>query len=327
MKLQTELPLKPENEQIDYTSKVLLLGSCFTENIGGKLDYFKFQNLQNPFGIVFHPLAIEKLVQRAVNQIKFTETDVFERDGQWFSFEAHSSVTSSTKEGLVVLLNHRLEEFSDCLSEASHLIFTYGTAWVYRHVSKDTVVANCHKIPQKEFAKELLSVSEISASLERTTSLIYGINNVASIITTVSPVRHLKDGFVENTLSKSHLIAGIHEFQNKQPPTLNSPAGQLDLPSYYFPSYELMMDELREYRFYAEDMLHPNAIAVEYIWEKFRLVWIAAETEPLQKEIDTIQRGLQHRAFNAGSDAHLKFQKNLQEKIERIQQQLPFVKF
>lgn len=320
MKLQTNIPLSPETNQIDYTSKVLLLGSCFTEHIGRKLDYFKFQNLQNTFGIVFHPLAIENLVKRAVNNEMFTETDVFEREGQWFSFEAHSSVTATSSEQLVVLLNSKLEEFLSYLSEASHIIFTFGTAWVYRHLTSDKIVANCHKIPQKNFAKELLSVQDISASLERIDSFISEINPSAKIITTVSPVRHIKDGFVENTQSKAHLIAGIYEF-NQQPATNNHQ------PLYYFPSYELMMDELRDYRFYAEDLLHPNATAVHYIWEKFKLVWIASETEQLQKEIDTIQKGLQHRAFNPQSDGHLKFQLDLQQRIEKVKKQLPFLNF
>ncbi len=320
MKLQTTIPLTPEKNQIDYTSKVLLLGSCFTENIGGKLDYFKFQNLQNPFGIVFHPLALQNLVKRAVTKLQFTDADVFERDGQWFSFEAHSSITAATKSDMVMLLNELLEQFSSYLTKASHIIFTYGTAWVYRYIASDTVVANCHKIPQKEFKKELLSVQEISASLERTVSMISEVNTSVKIITTVSPVRHLKDGFVENTQSKSHLISGIHQFKNQLVTISN-------LQTYYFPSYELMMDELRDYRFYGEDMVHPNATAVHYIWEKFKLVWIANKTEQLQKEVDTIQKGLQHRAFNPNSDGHLKFQQDLQQKIEKVKKALPFVNF
>tara|TARA_R100000935_G_scaffold58911_1_gene99572 strand:+ start:2830 stop:3792 length:963 start_codon:yes stop_codon:yes gene_type:complete len=320
MKLQTTIPLTPEKNQIDYTSKVLLLGSCFTENIGGKLDYFKFQNLQNPFGIVFHPLALQNLVKRAVTKLQFTDADVFERDGQWFSFEAHSSITAATKSDMVMLLNELLEQFSSYLTKASHIIFTYGTAWVYRYIASDTVVANCHKIPQKEFKKELLSTEEVSASFKKTVSMISEINPLAVIITTISPVRHSKDGFIENTRSKAHLISGIHHFHNQKSTIKN-------LQSCYFPSYELMMDELRDYRFYGKDMLHPNTTAVHYIWEKFKLVWIANKTEQLQREIDSIQRGLLHRAFNPESDAHLKFQQNLQQKIEKVKKELPFVNF
>ncbi|WP_432411705.1 GSCFA domain-containing protein [Rasiella sp. SM2506] len=320
MKLQTIIPLSPEKNQIDYTSKVLLLGSCFTENIGGKLDYFKFQNLQNPFGIVFHPLAIQNLVQRAVTNEKFTEADVFERDGQWFSFETHSSVTATSKKDLVVVLNAKLKEFSAYLSEASHIIFTFGTAWVYRHIASDAVVANCHKVPQQNFEKELLSVAKISASIEKTVLLISEINPSAISLITVSPVRHIKDGFIENGRSKAHLIAGIHQFIHPQSKIHHQ-------KSYYFPSYELMMDELRDYRFYAEDMLHPNATAIQYIWEKFKLVWIASETEPLQKEIDTIQRGLQHRAFDPKSASYKKFRTDLDNKIRSLEKKLPTIIF
>ncbi|RDK89233.1 GSCFA domain-containing protein [Marinirhabdus gelatinilytica] len=320
MKLQTTIPLTPETHQIDYKSKVLLLGSCFTENIGGKLDYFKFQNMQNPFGIVFHPLAIEKVVERAVKNISFTAHDVFERDGQWFSFEAHSSVTALSQEDLVVLLNKRLEEFSKYLSEASHVVITFGTAWVYKHNALNRVVANCHKVPQKNFSKELLSVGSISESLKNTASLILGTNPSASIIHTVSPVRHLKDGFVENSTSKAHLLAGIHKYNTLQFTTSHQ-------SSSYFPSYEIMMDELRDYRFYTEDMLHPTPTAVHYIWKRFKQVWIASETESVQKEIDTIQKGLLHRPFNPESEQHLKFQQDLQQKIEKLKQELPHLSF
>lgn len=320
MKLQTNIAFSPEKNQLDYTSKVLLLGSCFTENIGRKLEYFKFQNFQNPFGIVFHPLALENLVRRAVKNINYTEADVFERDGHWFSFEVHSSVTEITREALIAVLNDTLKEFSAYLSEASHCIFTFGTAWVYRHIASDLVVANCHKVPQKEFLKEILSVQEISASIEKIHRLISEVNRSTQIILTVSPVRHTKDGFVKNTQSKAHLISGIHEFNHQK-------SSIITFQSSYFPSYELMMDELRDYRFYGEDMLHPNDTAICYIWEKFKLVWIAEGTEQLQNEVDAIQRGLQHRAFNPASNEYLKFQKNLEYKIEKLQRQFPFINF
>lgn len=318
MKLQTTLPLSPQEDQIEYSSKILLLGSCFTENIGGKLDYFKFQNLQNPFGIVFHPLAIENLIARAVNRTDFTEKDIFERDGQWFSFEAHSSVTATSKRALLHLLNDRLKQVSSYLSEASHIILTFGTAWVYRHIASDSIVANCHKVPQKSFSKEILSVADISASVERTVALINKINQKVQLIFTVSPVRHTKDGFVENTQSKAHLIAAIHER------LIVSPRAQ-SRGLFYFPSFELMMDELRDYRFYNDDMVHPSTTAVQYIWEKFKHVWVSSETETLQKDIDVIQKGLQHRPFQPDSVSHLKFQQDLQQKIEKIKQQLSYV--
>ena len=315
MDLQTQIPLVPERNQIDYTSKVLLLGSCFAEHIGNKLAYGKFQQLQNPFGIVFHPLAIESLLTRAINDRKFTEADVVKNNERWFCFDAHSSFAATTQEALLQRLNESLAMLSAYIQEASHIILTLGTAWVYRHIAQDAIVANCHKVKQKEFLKELLSVAEVSASLERITVLLQETNKQAQLIFTVSPVRHLKDGFVENNRSKAHLISGVHDAIEKTKRT------------FYFPAYELLIDELRDYRFYTEDMLHPTATAVMYIWEKFKFVWVSQETASLQKEIETIQKGLQHRPFHPNSESHVKFQQDLQLKIEALQRTLPFVKF
>jgi hypothetical protein len=315
MKLQTKIPLQPERHQIDYSSKVLLIGSCFTENIGGQLTFHKFQNLQNPFGIVFHPVAIEKLVTRAINEDFFIEEDLFFHNEQWRCFEVHSLLSHSDKDAFLKLLNTKLKQLLDYLLSASHIIFTYGTAWVYRYIETDAIVANCHKIPQKKFLKELLTVDEVSASTDNTITLIRDVNPNVSIVYTVSPVRHLKDGFVENTRSKAHLIAGIHE------------VSEAHKKNHYFPSFELMMDELRDYRFYTEDMLHPSKIAVAIIWERFNHVWIASETRALQSEIASIQSGLKHRSFNPESDSHKEFQRILQEKIKSLQKLLPHVSF
>jgi len=311
MKLQTTIAVSPESSQIDYDSKVLLLGSCFAESMGEKLEYFKFQNLQNPFGIIFNPLSIQKLLERAVNNKTFTEADIFEKDGQWHCFEVHSLVTAVSEEDFLVLLNEKLARLREFVAEASHVVFTFGTAWVYRHKVTGEIVANCHKIPQQEFSKELLSVQEISHSLENLVSLLGELNDSLTVITTVSPVRHLKDGFVENTRSKSHLVAGVHAVNG-----IN-----------YFPSYELMMDELRDYRFYERDLVHPNQLAIDIIWDRFKGVWISSETDILQKEIDSIQKGLRHRPFAADSPSHRTFQNNLQHKIKEVTVKLPYIEF
>ncbi|WP_339699287.1 GSCFA domain-containing protein [uncultured Marixanthomonas sp.] len=315
MKLQTQIALTPQQNQIDYTSKNLLMGSCFTENIGRKLQYYKFQNLQNPFGIVFHPVAIEKLVTRAINEDLFTETDVFQHNEQWHCFEVHSKLSTNNRDAFISNLNDSLKNLKTYLEQASHIILTFGTAWVYRFIESDSIVANCHKIPQKKFLKELLSVEEVSAAIENTLTLVKTVNFKATIISTVSPVRHIKDGFVENMQSKAHLLSGLHE------------AISGEKQAFYFPSFEIMMDELRDYRFYEEDMLHPNNLAVSIIWKRFKEVWIASEAEDLQKEIETIQNGLKHRAFNPSGEAHQKFQINLQKKIEKLQTEFPFIKF
>lgn len=320
MKLQTEIPLKPEENQIDYSSKILLLGSCFSENIGGKFEYFKFQNLQNPFGIIFNPVSIEKLVVRAIENKSFSEEDIFQHNGIWKCFETHSEISTLEKNEFLQNLNAALQNLREALFSSTHIIFTFGTSWVYRNIESNEIVANCHKLPQQNFTKELLSIEEIIKSLQNIFSKISEVNQKAAIINTVSPVRHLKDGFVENSQSKAHLISAIHSIRNQQSTDVN-------LQLFYFPSFEIMMDELRDYRFYAEDMLHPNKTAIKIIWEKFSEVWIASETDSLQKEIASIQSGMLHRPFNPQSKEHLQFSENLQKKIISLKQQYPHIWF
>ncbi|MAL58705.1 MAG: GSCFA domain-containing protein [Flavobacteriaceae bacterium] len=315
MNLQTQIPLSPKEPQINYQSKVVLMGSCFTENIGGKLDYFQFQNIQNPFGVIFNPVSIEKLIFRALHDDFYTENDVFQHNGLWHCYEVHSSLSMVNKSEFLNRINLQLSHFKTYLFQASHMIFTLGSAWVYLHRKTSQIVANCHKVPQKEFSKVLLSVDIISKSLQNCVSEISEVNPKVTFIFTVSPVRHIKDGFIENTLSKSHLLSAVH------------PSISVIEHAHYFPSYELMMDELRDYRFYKEDMLHPNEVAIQYIWEKFNRVWISAETTHLQNEIATIHKGLKHKPFNPDSEEHSVFQKNLQKSIEKLQKELPWIQF
>ena len=316
MKLQTKIPLQPQqHNQLDYNSNVLLLGSCFVENIGKKLDYFKFQNLQNPFGILFHQLAIETLITNAINEKEYTEEDIFFHNEQWHCYDAHSKLSASSKEELLHNLNQQIKATNQQINESTHIIITLGTAWVYRHIETDTIVANCHKVPQKKFLKELLSADEISESLESIIALIKRVNIEVSILFTVSPVRHLKDGFVENTQSKAQLVSAIHQVVES------------GSSIYYFPSYEIMMDELRDYRFYAEDMIHPNQTAVDYIWDKFRMVWISKSAAKTMDDIDVVQKGINHKPFNPNSKAHKLFLQNLEEKKKSLYIQFPYIAF
>ncbi len=321
MKLQTQIPLKKQSENlIDYHSSVVLLGSCFSDNIGAKLDYFKFKNLQNPFGVLFQPKAIENLVIRALNEKAFSENDVFFHNEQWHCFEAHSKLSSVSKEALLENLNGALKSTRQYLLEASHIIITLGTAWVYRFLEQDKWVANCHKIPQKQFEKELLPVEDISISINTISISIKRLNPKSTIIFTVSPVRHLKDGFVENTQSKAHLISAIHQIQNQKSSIANQ-------NSYYFPSYEIMMDELRDYRFYEADLVHPNATAIQYIWERFKTVWVAPEVLKTMEAVGAVQKGLQHKPFNPNSKAHLEFLQKLETKKGEICKAFPHITF
>ena len=315
MKLQTKILVKRETQNlIDYKSNILLLGSCFSENVGDKLNYFKFQSSQNPFGILFHPKAIENLISNTSNKKVYSSDDLIYQNEVWHSFGAHSSLSSASENELLNKLNLAISLTSEKIKEASHIVITLGTSWVYRFIETDTIVANCHKIPQKKFLKELLSVAEISESLALSISLIKSMNSDASVIFTVSPVRHLKDGFIENTQSKSHLIAAIHTLVNEQDVS-------------YFPSYEIMMDELRDYRFYAEDMIHPNKTAINYIWRKFIDTWFSEETKSIMKEIDEIQKGLLHRPFHEDSKLHQQFLLKLEQKKSSLQERLPFINF
>ena len=327
MNLQTKIPLeKQTNNLIDYNSSILLLGSCFVENIGKKLDYFKFQNLQNPFGILFQPLAIEKLITNAINKKEFTEADIFFHNEQWHCYDAHSKLSHPSKDDLLFNLNKQIDVMAKQLINASHIIITLGTAWVYRHIETDAVVANCHKIPQKKFLKELFSVEAITDSLESIIALIKSVNKEAFVLFTVSPVRHLKDGFVENTQSKAHLISAIHSIVSPRA-CHTEPVEVQSRGLFYFPSYEIMMDELRDYRFYAEDMVHPNQTAINYIWEKFQEVLISRDVSNTMDEVDTIQKGLQHKPFNSNSEAHQQFLLNLNKKQKQLQTKFPHIVF
>ncbi|QRM89382.1 GSCFA domain-containing protein [Lacinutrix sp. WUR7] len=319
MKLQTQIPLQQqEHNQINYDAKLLLLGSCFSENIGEKFNYFKFQNTINPFGILFHPKAIESLIVNASQGKVYSEKDIFFHKEQWHCYQAHSILSNASKANLIEDLNAAITSTKKQITEASHIIITLGTAWVYKHIETKAVVANCHKVPQKAFTKELLAVPEIVASLENIVASLKEVNANASVIFTVSPVRHIKDGFIENTQSKAHLITAIHE--------LLSPQKQSRGLS-YFPSFEIMLDELRDYRFYKEDMLHPNKTAIQYIWNKFQQVWISSEASNTMQDIEIIQKGLMHKPFNPNAEAHLQFVAKLQVKIKNIQRDYSFVSF
>ena len=316
MQFRTQIPISKSNHPIDYNSRVLSIGSCFAENMADKFDYFKFQNETNPFGIIFNPVSIEKIVERVCQQDLFTEKDVFFHNERWHSFEVHSDLSNSDRQELLETLNKAVTETHIKIKEATHIIITFGTSWIYRNIESNEVVANCHKVPQKQFSKQLLSVDVIQKSIQNTIDLISALNPNINFIFTISPVRHIKDGFVENQLSKSHLFTALHQTFDFRLSTFN-----------YFPSYEIMMDELRDYRFYAEDMLHPNQIAIDYIWKLFSENCISQESSSTMQEVDEIQKSLRHRSFNPESEQHQKFLVKLQQKINLLGEKLPHIKF
>lgn len=316
MKFRTQVPILKGEHLINYQSKIMLLGSCFVVNIGEKLGYYQFQHIVNPFGILFHPLAIEKLFYFIQTNKEFSEKDIFYHNERWHCFDVHSDLSDGVAERLIFNLNEQLRMMRESVVGASHIIVTLGTAWVYKQVGTDCYVANCHKVPHREFVKELLGVDMIVRSLRNITNIIEDFNPLVQIIFTVSPVRHIKDGFVENQVSKSRLISAIYEL------TSGRKGG-----SGYFPSYEIMMDELRDYRFYMEDMLHPNGTAVDYIWERFRDTWIDPTAFDVMEQVAVIERGKGHRPFNINSEEYQKFRIGLLQKIECLVDRFPFMRF
>ena len=318
MEFRTQIPIQKSNQPIDYNSKVVSIGSCFAVNMAEKLNYFKFQNSCNPFGILFHPLAIEKFIDFAVSEKIFTETDIFFHNELWHCFDAHSDLSQPSKQELLDSLNTICKEVKTQLEEASHIIITYGTSWVYRNLESNIVVANCHKVPQKQFEKLILSAETIEKYIIKTIRLIQKVNSKCNLIFTVSPVRHIKDGFIENQWSKSNLFTAIHQVLHNENYNENGR---------YFPSYEIMMDELRDYRFYAQDMLHPNEVAIDYIWSQFKKSTISETIYGTMDDVENIQKGLLHRSFNPDSESHLKFLTKLREKITKLETQYSFMKF
>ena len=305
MVFRTALKIKQKPKTIDYSSKIALIGSCFSDNIAKKLAYHKFDLLTNPHGIVFSPKAIEKSLFDCANKTIYTAHDLVQENEIWHSMHHHASFSGLTKKEVLKNINHSIQKANTFLQEADPVIITLGTAWVYHYIPQDELVANCHKIPQSNFIKRLLSIEEIKVSLENSIQLVKKLNPNSKIIFALSPVRHLKDGFTENTQSKAHLLSAIHQVTNKQ--------------VFYFPSYEIMLDDLRNYRFYNEDMLHPNAVAIDYIWDKFQESWISNDALAISKKVAEIQRDLAHKPFNPTSEAHQKFLVKLSQKKAQLE--------
>ena len=310
-----KVPISKTNTTINYESNLLLLGSCFAENIGSKFSYFKFNVSVNPFGIIFNTISLEKLIHRVVQKDFYTEKDIFFHNDLWHCYEVHSELSHSDKEVFLITLNTLIEVTHEQITKLSHCIITLGTSWGYRNIASGEIVANCHKVPQKEFIKELLTSQENEKSLKNTMTLIHSVNPTCNFIFTISPVRHIKDGFFENNVSKGNLISALYASIIHHPSSL------------YFPSYEIVMDELRDYRFYNADMLHPNQLAVDYIWERFSETYFESATLSIMKEVELIQKGLTHRPFNPNTESHQKFVTQLQLKIESLKVKCPTIQF
>lgn len=309
MEFRTLIKPKPQQEhQIDHQSTLLLLGSCFSDHIGDQLKHYKFKTCTNPFGTLFSPSAIQKVIEDTILQKKHETDDLIKQGDLFHSLNHHSSLSAQDSKTAIDNIQKAQNIALTNLKSASHIIITLGTAWAYNHIKTTNLVANCHKIAGSEFKKQLLSVEEVCCFLQKTIELIQTTNANTQIIFTLSPVRHTKDGFTENALSKAHLLSAIHKVTNKNVS--------------YFESYEIMMDDLRGYRFYEADMIHPNNTAIQYIWEHFCETWIDQKSKTFFKQIHSIQQGLKHKPFHQNSDAHQLFLKKLKQKQKVLEHQL-----
>lgn len=315
MQFTTTIKLKEANYTIDIQDKILLMGSCFSEHIGTRLNYLKWNICQNPHGIVFNPASIHNSIIDLVTDKHYTRDDIFQYKELWYSWQHHGSFSHLNPDQLLTQINTSISNAHQFIKTANVCIITLGSAWVYRHLKENKIVANCHKVPQQEFTKSLLSVKEITDLLVDCISQLRKLNPTIKVLLTLSPVRYLKDGFTENALSKAHLLTGIHEVLN------------LDELTEYFPSYEIFIDDLRDYRFNTSDLVHPNEQAVDYIWEKFVEFIIANETKPIIKELSNWRKQLDHRPFHKETEEYKVFKKVLLEKTEELQRRFPFLDF
>ena len=311
---RTEVEIQKQTDRISHQSEILMLGSCFTENIGLRLKELKFNVNLNPFGIIFNPTSVGNSLKRIISGNKFTERELFFFNEAWHSYMHHSNFSAVNKETCLDQINKRLQEANAHIRKTEYLILTFGTAWVFFHKANNIVVSNCHKVPASHFTQQILSVSEIAENFKSIITELKTINPNLKIIFTLSPVRHLKDGAEGNQVSKAILRLAIHELCSLNMGT-------------YFPAYEIMLDDLRDYRFYNTDMVHPSEQATDYIFEKFASLYFSSETLKLNAEIKSIQTASKHRPFSLESTSHKTFAKNILHKIELIEKKYGHIDF
>lgn len=299
---------------ISHSDKLMLIGSCFTENIGSKLRQHKFSVLENPNGILFNPISIATSVHSYISNQLTAEETLFYQNECWNSWEHHSRFSHPDKISCLQGIHASENAASDFVVAADWIFITLGSAFVYE-LENQQVVANCHKVPTDKFQKKCLSAARVIEVFTNMLDELLTVNPRVKIIFTVSPVRHLRDGFVENNRSKAVLIQAVHHLMDTRENV------------FYFPAYELVIDDLRDYRFYAEDMVHPNYAATNYVWEKFVTACIDQDTQVLMKEINLINAARSHKPFHPGSDLHKKFLKNHFQKLVELSTRYPNINF
>lgn len=323
-RLALDIPSFPQ--KINHRHKLFLSGSCFTEHITKQLANNKFTTLENPNGILFNPASIAASIVSYIEQKRYSEDDLFYYNELWNSWDHHSRFSHPDKQTALKQINDSQQTAHSFLKQSGWLILTLGSAFVYEWIEKSSplyttknretnIVANCHKLPTDRFRKRLLTTEEVFTVLDNLRYRLMLFNPGIKIIYTISPVRHARDGLIENNKSKATLIQAVHHVVEK-----------FD-NHFYFPAYELVIDDLRDYRFYAEDMVHPNYLATAYVWEKFTAACIDPSCFTLMKAMEKINIAMKHRAFNPLSEAHQQFLNSHLSKVQALQTQYPFLDF
>ena len=321
MKFRYEFDIKKLPQPIDHTQKLMLIGSCFTENIGEKLRRHKFSIMENPNGILFNPVSVAEAITDYIENKVFTENDLFNYNEGWHSWKHHSRFSGLTPKESLDKINTATKAAHKYLMYADYIMITLGSSWIYTltdkaiNASKGAVAANNHKGPADWFNRRLMATEEVLRVLDNMIHRLFLFNDQLKIIFTISPVRHLREGAVENNRSKAILIQAVHHLVDKFDKL------------YYFPAYELVIDDLRDYRFYAEDLAHPNYFATQYVWERFIGACMNEETKDLMEQIHSINLAYNHKPFNATSEQHKKFLNSFYEKTKKLQEQYPYLDF
>jgi hypothetical protein len=298
---RTDVTIAPSTVKMDYKTRFITVGSCFSNSIGEKLTDNKFDCLINPFGTIFNPISIHQLVKLACYKKPPDENSYVFTEEVWRNYQLHSRFFSKVKTELEDKIKSTIVSLHDCLQTADYLIITYGTAFVFERNDTNQIVANCHKQSANQFTKRLLTVDEIAESFKTMVEALHKINPGCKVILTVSPVRHLKDTLELNSVSKSILRIASHQL--------------IQSAVAYFPAYEFVLDDLRDYRFYEADMIHPNQQAIDYIWGKFSECYFTESTRDFIKQWNDIKAALSHRPINPEGEAHQKFLKQSISKL------------
>ena len=313
MNFRTQVELPERETEIRHSERIMLFGSCFAENIGNLLKENKFRCDVNPFGVLYNPLSIANALNQILEGKEYREEDLFFSGGLWHSWMHHSDFSAPSQEEALALVNSRLTKAKENLAKADWLVMTWGTAYVYIHQEMQKVVGNCHKQPDKTFRRLMLNAEAFVEECRDVLKKCREVNPNLKVLFTVSPIRHAKDGMHGNQLSKATLLLAIDEICRTCP------------NCFYFPSYEIVMDELRDYRFYADDMIHLSSKAVEYIWECFSRCYFSKETQAIMKEWAEVKRALDHKPFRPNSDAYRAFLSQIVLKIMQMKEKFPYL--